>query len=596
MDVQRRTLTLSVVAIATTFMSATWAESPPLLPPDQAFPLQVVFTQKGKANLSWDIPKDYYLYQHSIQVQQNQHKFALDLPPAKATFDENFGHTQIYEHDLSFTVALQPSSQYVVTWQGCAKDRLCYPPQHIEFSTDVDALVQLNNPTQPSASLMDLAGQAALPNTEASTDSDNAFVTEPVAADQRWSAKLNEHSFAYSLVLFFGLGILLAFTPCSLPMLPILSSLIVRDRKGLAAWMIALAFVSSMALVYAILGLVASSAGLGFQRWLQQPSTLIAFSALFVLFALNLFGVFELRLPQGLVKRLDRLQGMQKGGSLVSASIMGMLSALLVGPCMTAPLAGALLFISQTQQQWQGAVLLFVLGFGMGTPLLFASVLGSRVLPKAGQWMNQVKILFGFIMLAVALYFVRPLLSGIWLQAFSFILALSFIVYVTIRLWQSKTRVKWLYVSVLLVSVPALIYQQYQYFSTSQSVLKAESQVWQVARNSAEFHQILANAPSDQAIVIDVYADWCVACQPIEHRILKSDAVQQSLSDVMRIKLDLSHYDASHQALLNEWEILGPPTYLFLTAQQQEVRGLRLTGAFSEDELLQRLQQLKTQN
>src|SRR5690606_34813495 len=150
--------------------------------------------------------------------------------------------------------------------------------------------------------------------------------------------------------------------------------------------------------------------------WLQRPSTLIAFSALFVVFALNLFGLFEIKLPHALVNRLDRVHSLQKGGSLVGAGVMGMISALLVGPCMTAPLAGALLFISQTQSQWQGALLLFTLGFGMGTPLLLASILGARILPKAGHWMNQIKVLFAFIMLALALYFIRPLMSEAVLQ------------------------------------------------------------------------------------------------------------------------------------------------------------------------------------
>ena len=166
-------------------------------------------------------------------------------------------------------------------------------------------------------------------------------------------------------------------------MLPILTSLIVRDSKGIKAWMIALSFVSSMAAVYAVLGLIASSAGLNFQRWLQQPATLMAFSALFVVFALNLFGLFEIKMPQRLTQRLDRVQAMQQG-TLVSAAIMGSVSALLVGPCMTAPLAGALLFISQTQNQWQGAVLLFTLGFGMGTPLLLASIMGHASCPEPG--------------------------------------------------------------------------------------------------------------------------------------------------------------------------------------------------------------------
>jgi len=187
-------------------------------------------------------------------------------------------------------------------------------------------------------------------------------------------------------------------------------------------------------MVYAILGLIASSAGLNFQRWLQQPATLIAFSSLFVLFALNLFGLFEIKLPRAWVNRLDQAQSMQKGGNLAGAALMGMLSALLVGPCMTAPLAGALLFISQTQSQMQGALLLFTLGFGMGTPLLFASVLGAKALPRAGLWMHQVKVLFAFIMLALALYFIRPLLGEAWMQWLSLALGLGFVGYVLHRL------------------------------------------------------------------------------------------------------------------------------------------------------------------
>ena len=404
-----------------------------------------------------------------------------------------------------------------------------------------------------------------------------------------WSEKLAENSLFYSLLLFFGLGILLAFTPCSLPMLPILTSLIVRDSKGLKAWMIALVFVCSMAMVYAMLGLIASSAGLNFQRWLQQPSTLIAFSALFVVFALNLFGLFEIKLPHALVNRLDRVHSLQKGGSLVGAGVMGMISALLVGPCMTAPLAGALLFISQTQSQWQGALLLFTLGFGMGTPLLLASVLGARILPKAGQWMHQIKVIFAFIMLALALYFIRPLISEAWMQWLGLGLGLSFIGYVIARLIGQKTQFKWLYILALITVIPYLAYTQYQHsqrFFVQHSSIQA---TWHVAKTADEFQQLLASAPSGQGIIIDVYADWCVACQPIEQRVLKSAQVQQDLAPYFLIKLDLSHYDATHQALLNQWDILGPPTYLFLNPKQQEIRGLRLTGAFSEAELRQQL-------
>lgn len=584
------------------FSSPAQAETA-LLSAEQAFPLTVISTSQQQAELSWQIPDNYYLYQHKIEVRQGNQALVLELPPAEDLYDDNYGHTQVYYQQLKFQIPTQAGQSYQVSWQGCAKDRICYPPQTIQFKTDLSGLVQFEAAGSGTKRLLDLNSaspqQNTLFNTAGSSESavDNLsasdWQTGPYAAqDQKWSAQLLERSLGYGLLLFFGLGILLAFTPCSLPMLPILTSLIVRDSKGLKAWMIALTFVSSMAAVYAVLGLIASSAGLNFQRWLQQPATLIGFSLLFVLFALNLFGLFEIKLPQRLVHRLDRAQAMQQGGSLVSAGIMGVISALLVGPCMTAPLAGALLFISQTQSQWQGALLLFTLGFGMGTPLLLASILGARILPKAGHWMNQIKVLFAFIMLALALYFIRPLISEAVLQWLSLALGMAFVAYVLFRIFWHRTGLRWLYILCLALAVPYIAYSQYQHsqrFFVEQASTEAK---WHVARNAAEFQQILAKVPQGQKVIIDVYADWCVACQPIEHRILKSAAVQQALAPYFLIKLDLSQYNASHQALLNQWEILGPPTYLFLNAQQQEIRGLRLTGAFSEAELLAQLQSL----
>lgn len=568
-----------------------------LLAPEDAFSFSVESSSTHEARLNWTIPEGYYLYQHKFEVRQGAQKLALKLPQATDLHDENYGRTQVYFHQVQFNITTEASQTYRVMWQGCAQDRICYPPQTVEFQTDIDGLVLLQNQARASKRLLDLSSSAnsfASGNPILSATQNSIKVTEkPVpldtAKDQMWSETLAESSFVYGLLLFFGLGILLAFTPCSLPMLPILTSLIVRDSKGLKAWMIALVFVCSMAMVYAILGLIASSAGLNFQRWLQQPSTLIAFSVLFVLFALNLFGLFEIKLPHALVNRLDRVHSLQKGGSLLGAGIMGMISALLVGPCMTAPLAGALLFISQTQSQWQGAILLFTLGFGMGTPLLLASVLGSRVLPKAGLWMHQIKVFFAFIMLALALYFIRPLISEAWLQWLSLGLGLFFIGYLSIRIMRQTAPFKWLYILALLVVVPYLAYTQYQHsqrFFITQSSTQAS---WHVAKTADEFQHILANVPANQAIIIDVYADWCVACQPIEHRVLKSAPVQQALEPYFLIKLDLSDYDATHQALLNQWDILGPPTYLFLDAKRQEIRGLRLTGAFSEAELLKQL-------
>lgn len=570
----------------------------PLLPPDQAFPFTAISSSSQRAELSWEIPENYYIYQHMVEVQQGGQTMQLDLPPAEDLHDDNYGQTQVYYQQLQFNIPTQASQTYQVTWQGCAKDRLCYPPQTVEFKTDLSGLVQYQPTGASSKQLLDLSNSSDQQNTILNNSSesvevitlDNKDGSSFAAKDQKWSEQLAESSLGYGLLLFFGLGMLLAFTPCSLPMLPILTSLIVRDRRGMQAWMVALCFVISMALVYAVLGLIASSAGLNFQRWLQQPATLIAFSLLFVAFALNLFGLFEIKLPQRLVHRLDQVQAMQQGGTLVSASIMGMVSALLVGPCMTAPLAGALLFISQTQSQWQGALLLFTLGFGMGTPLLLASVLGSRILPRAGHWMNQVKVLFAFIMLALALYFIRPLISEAALQWLSLGLGLSFVAYILARLFWKNSGLRWLYIICLATAVPYIIFSQYQHSQRFFVETAQQQATWHVAATATDFEQLLATVPKGQRVIVDVYADWCVACQPIEHRVLKSAQVQQALAPYFLIKLDLSHYDVTHQALLNQWEILGPPTYLFLNDRQQEIRGLRLTGAFTEAELLEQIE------
>lgn len=584
--------------------SLTYAQensAAPLLSPEEAFTFSVESTQTDQARLRWEIQPNYYLYQHKFEVQQGNQAVALDLPKAVDQYDENYGHSQVYYQQVEFNIPTLASQHYRVTWQGCAKDRICYPPQTIDFQTDIDGLVSVQNTNANSQKrFLDVARSTQAANTnnsvlsetpqdQSTADSNNTVM----AQDQKWSSTLEQHSLAYSLALFLGLGILLAFTPCSLPMLPILTSLIVREHKGVKAWMIALTFVISMAMVYAVLGLIASAAGLNFQRWLQQPATLIAFSLLFVVFALNLFGLFEIKLPQKWVNHLDRMQSVQQGGTLIGASVMGMISALLVGPCMTAPLAGTLLFISQTQNQWQGALLLFTLGFGMGIPLLLASVLGAKALPKAGEWMHQIKVIFAFLMLALSLYFIRPLLPELAMQILSLLLGLGFIVFAAYRLFVKTSQLKWLYALLLLVVVPFLAFNQYQHVQNLTTQQADQLATWHIARTADEFEQLLATAPKDQMIVVDVYADWCVACQPIEHRILKDSEVQHALAPYYLIKLDLSQYDLSHQNLLNQWDILGPPTYLFLDQQKKEIRALRLTGAFQKSELIQQLAALK---
>ncbi|MBF7681835.1 protein-disulfide reductase DsbD [Acinetobacter sp. B5B] len=565
----------------------------PLLPASQAFEFSHEAVDNNTIALAWKIAPNYYLYQNKVTVRANHNAVQLLFPTATQQHDENFGTTWVYFDRLDLKIKPKPNTTYEVSWQGCAKDRLCYPPQYTQFQTDINGLVLVQNNQSLQRSVFDQAlsrQQETWPTTAQPTQPISQPTTSNTASDQHWASRLEQHSLWYGLSLFLGLGLLLAFTPCSLPMLPIVSSLVIREKKGARAWLVAGVFVLSMATVYALLGLMASYIGLGFQRWLQQPITLIAFSTLFVIFALNLFGLFEIQLPRFLTTRLDHLQSTQRGGSYVGAIVMGAVSALLVGPCMTAPLAGALLFIAQTQNQWHGALLLFVLGLGMGIPLLLVSILGSKILPKAGLWMNQVKIIFAFIMLGLALYFLRPLLQPFWLHGSIQLLYLAFAGYAIYAIYQYTFKLKVCYGILLLAVVAAFSMQQIQYQQQSQGISHAV--VWHVANNEQEFNDLLHNAPQNQAVVIDVYADWCVACQPIEHVILKQPNIQNALRPYYLIKLDLSRYNTSQQNILDQWHVLGPPTYLFLDKAHQERRDLRLTGEFEQQKLQTQLEQL----
>lgn len=582
-----------MMVLTMAWISATVHAEEPLLPANQAFVFSSDAIDRNHIALAWQIAPDYYLYQHKVTVHANQQDVLLKFPQATQQHDENFGTTWVYFNRLNLNIKAKPNTVYDVSWQGCAKDRLCYPPQHMQFKTDADGLMVAENKIASQRSVFDQAltrqndeptPQNTLPTTQLNP---NNTTTLDTASDQHWASRLENHSLGYGLGLFLGLGFLLAFTPCSLPMLPIVSSLVIREKKGARAWLVAGVFVLSMATIYALLGVLASYAGLGFQRWLQQPITLMAFSGLFVIFALNLFGLFELQLPRFLTARLDTLQAKQQGGSYLGAIVMGSVSALLVGPCMTAPLAGALLFIAQTQNQWHGALLLFVLGLGMGMPLLLVSILGSKILPKAGLWMNQVKIIFAFIMLGLAVYFLRPLLSVFWLHLLTQLLYGAFAIYALYAIYKYTLKLKICYGVLLFAVVTAFAIQQMQYQQQIQAV--SSQVVWHVATDEQSFQDLLSRAPKGQAIVIDVYADWCVACQPIEHGILKQANIQKALQPYYLIKLDLSKYNTSQQNILTQWQVLGPPTYLFLDASHQERRDLRLTGEFEQDKLYAQL-------
>ncbi len=633
---------------------AVQSASAEFLPPDQAFAFQPVSTAQDKAKLTWKIADGYYLYHDQIKVIHAGQALPLKLPTPLNKEDPNFGMTQVHYGQVQAMLSVQPNQSYKVEWQGCAESGLCYPVQHTVIQTDAEGLLPANEgtaqqqlltsaasaprlhaPVEPAPIKPDLAPAASEPSeikvenrtaeapsepsvmdevqvASAPQTQDKAITlasSEPYTAntqtqlnnqtdwnnDQFFFNLLSTKNIVLNLLIFLALGVLLAFLPCSLPLIPILSSILVQRHRGYRAGIIAGVFVLGMALVYALMGLAVAGLGYNFQRWFQSPIFIGVFALMFVAFALNLFGAFQLSLPQGMLQRLDQWQQRQKGGTVVGSLIMGMIAALIVGPCMSAPLAGALLFVSQLPDAWMGASYLFVLGLGIGLPLFIACVFGAQYLPKPGIWMDRLKFTFGFVMLLLAVYFLRPLLPSVLYLSMMGLFFVGMAIYI---LWKIRPNVTQTLTQLLLIllSLGTVVLGGWHFKQAWSQINTAQAEtrlVWKKVRTQDEFTAALA-AVKGQPVLIDVYADWCVACQPIKKDVLPRTDVQAALQHAALVKLDLTEYDPSQDILLKEWQILGPPTMIFLDASHQEKREIRLTGTFSAEQLISRAAQQGT--
>ena len=535
---------------------------PDFLPATKAF----VFTSEplpsGEISLKWKIADEYYLYQKRFKFDGLDQAHTPAFPPGLEHSDEFFGATQVYRNEVELLIPAGASGQVKVSWQGCADAGLCYPPQ---------------------SQTVDLGG--AQPVT-----------AQGQAQDQSLAASLQQRSLGWSLLLFFGLGLLLAFTPCSLPMLPILAGLVVGSGatagRGFA---VAGSYVISMALVYAGLGVLAALLGANLQALLQQPWLLGSFAALFVVLALPMFGFFELQLPAALRDRLETAGRGRKGGSLIGAGILGALSGLLVGPCMTAPLAGALLYIAQSGNAVEGGLVLFVMGLGIGVPLLLLVTVGSRFLPKPGAWMNLMKGLFGFLFLGTALLLVRPVLDeSLWVGLWGVLLVI-----LACSLWQQAQtflRAKALFTplsllaglwgSLLLVGAAGGgtdLWQPLQVY-TAGTVAGASSastahDAFITIKDPAGLDRELASAKADgQWVMLDYYADWCVSCKVMEKQVFGKPQVMDALQGVRLLRLDVTADNVASRELLSRYQVPGPPSFVWIGPNGIERRGQRITG------------------
>ena len=586
----------SVVLLAMSWALPAHAQQD-FLQPEQAFRLNVSKQTDGQVRLNWDVSQGYYLYRQQMKVEADPVGSAqkIDWPAGTRKTDETYGESEVYHDNVAVRVTAPAAQALTIGWQGCADAGLCYPPQTRRVNlADVIAT--------PTASA-DLA---------AANVSRAALGT--LGEDQDLADRLSRINLGWMLVVFFGLGLLMTFTPCVLPMVPILSSLIAGSgaspRRG---FILSLAFVLPMALTYAAVGAAASLAGANLQAVLQNPWVLGAFGLIFVVLALAMFGFYELQLPAVLRNRLNKAGQGQRGGTLTGAATMGVLSALLVGPCMTAPLAGALLYIGNSGDVLTGALVLFSMGLGMGVPLLLVGTLGARLLPRPGDWMNRVKALFGFILLGAAIFFVARVLPaaltlGLW-GAWLLAIALSLLALVK-KLGTDRGRLSSRYLALLLglwggsmvIGAAGGAHDPLQplTFGASASTL-AQAAVGNdfmarfgpVKTQAALEARVAEAGQRGQWTLVDFYADWCVSCDVIEREVFADPRVQQALGDMQLLRPDVTANNADDRALMRTHQILGPPTMLLIGPDGKERRAERIIGELSADDFLARLARAK---
>lgn len=584
------------------------------VPVDEAFPFD--FHQQGdQLELHWQIKDGYYLYRHQLSVSANDATLGdFTLPPGKAHRDEFFGETHIFTAPLTLNIPIAATGQQPsvsVTYQGCAAAGLCYPPE-----TRVVPLNALVTPTPntvantPSATLAEPTVAKSVPsmpdaankpssatnqsNAEAVSTASSGALSDNAPEQEQLASRLADNRWAP--LLFFVLGLGLAFTPCVLPMFPLLSGVVLgggqRHSHG-RALALSLAYVQGMALTYTLLGLVVAAAGLQFQAALQHPYVLIGLSVLFTLLALSMFGLFSLQLPSALQTRLSLLSGQQRGGSLPGVFLMGAIAGLICSPCTTAPLSGALLYVADSGDLLTGGLTLYLLACGMGLPLVGVALFGNRLLPKSGPWMNQVKTGFGFLLLAMPVFLLSRLLPEVW----------------TLRLWSllALSALGWLFSTLpahrrgfLVLRIAALIgmillarpLQDWVFPPQSAAAARELTSTPQfiTIRNQAELQQALQQA-AGKPVMLDLYADWCVACKEFTKYTFSDAQVQNAFSEMVLLKADVTANNAADQALLRELNVLGLPTLLFFNPQGHEIPQSRVTGFMPASPFLQHLQQ-----
>jgi len=566
----------------------------PFLEVDQAFAYSPDMLDGNTLVARWKIAEGYYLYREKFNFEIRDANGvslgAVTFPKGQMKNDENFGNMEIYHGGVEVKLPLVRSNLSATTitlvakYQGCAEAGFCYPPQERALPISLPAGVALAGAASVGAS----SGPA------------------PIVSEQdQIAATLAGGSTLLILLSFFGFGLLLAFTPCVFPMIPILSSIIVGQGEELTtrrAFTLSLVYVLAMGAAYTGAGVIAGLFGSNVQAMFQNPWVLGSFAAIFLLLSLSMFGFYELQMPSFLQSKLTELSNKQKGGTLAGVAIMGFLSALIVGPCVAAPLAGALIYIGQTGDAVLGGAALFALSMGMGAPLLAIGTSAGKILPRAGSWMDTIKAVFGVLMIAVAIWMVERILPAqITLLMWAALLIIASIYMGALephgvdangwrKLWKGVGLLMLTYGVLLVIGSASGAHDALQPLQMlgSPTVNKGGTAVavtdtahlnFKRIKGSAELdREVLAAKAQNKTVMVDFYADWCISCKEMEKFTFSNPEVQQALANTVLLQADVTANDDADKALLKRFSLIGPPSILFFGADGEERRPYRLVG------------------